>query len=208
MYRLNPNLREFLQSPAFWVRESFCAPMAVVGLVAVDRVARPGAPLGRIPAAVALPILVLWAIAAVSLWGASPSGRVQLLIGGTAARCPFVIGLLAMPQFVALMWILRQYAPVRLRLAGTYAGLAAGALGALIYSLQCPELAAPFVGVWYLLRMLMTAAIGAWRGPRLWRRLATFTHDLQQYFESRSSLILVCVDSLVHSIRIAAAPRC
>lgn len=65
--------------------------------------------------------------------------------------------------------VLRGLAPTRLRLAGAAAGFAAGSLGALVYSLHCPELAAPFLAIWYLLGMLIPTAIGAWLGPRLLR---------------------------------------
>jgi hypothetical protein len=58
-------------------------------------------------------------------------------------------------------------APTRLRLAGAAAGFAAGAVGALVYSVHCPELAAPFLGVWYLLGILIPTAVGALLGPRL-----------------------------------------
>ena len=49
------------------------------------------------------------------------------------------------------------------------AGLAAGAVGALVYTLHCPELEAPFLALWYVLGMLLPAALGAWVGPRLLR---------------------------------------
>jgi hypothetical protein len=48
-------------------------------------------------------------------------------------------------------------------------GFAAGAMGALVYSVHCPELAAPFLGFWYLLGMLIPTAIGMALGPRLLR---------------------------------------
>jgi hypothetical protein len=40
-------------------------------------------------------------------------------------------------------------------------------VGALTYSMHCPELAAPFIGTWYLLGMLATAAAGAMLGRRV-----------------------------------------
>jgi hypothetical protein len=67
------------------------------------------------------------------------------------------------------VWILKDLAPTRLRWTGAGAGLAAGSLGALVYTLHCPELAAPFIGVWYLLGMLIPTAVGALLGPRLLR---------------------------------------
>jgi hypothetical protein len=47
--------------------------------------------------------------------------------------------------------------------------LLAGATGALVYTLHCPELAAPFLAVWYLLGMLVPAAVGLLLGSRLLR---------------------------------------
>jgi hypothetical protein len=73
------------------------------------------------------------------------------------------------PAFVAVLWAMKGLAPTRLRLAGAGAGLLAGALGALVYTLHCPELAAPFLGVWYVLGILIPAAFGAVVGPRVLR---------------------------------------
>jgi hypothetical protein len=64
---------------------------------------------------------------------------------------------------------MRSAAPTRPAVAGAAAGLLAGGLGATVYTLHCPELAAPFIGVWYVLGMAIPAAIGAvagWFLPR------------------------------------------
>jgi len=54
-------------------------------------------------------------------------------------------------------------------LTGAAAGWLAGAVGACVYSLHCPEMAAPFVAIWYVLGMGMSAALGALAG-RHWLR--------------------------------------
>ena len=41
----------------------------------------------------------------------------------------------------------------------------AGAIAALVYALHCPEMEAPFIGVWYVAGMLIPAAAGALLGP-------------------------------------------
>jgi hypothetical protein len=38
-----------------------------------------------------------------------------------------------------------------------------------VYSLHCPELAAPFIGIWYLSGILIPTMLGAWLGPWLLR---------------------------------------
>jgi pimeloyl-ACP methyl ester carboxylesterase len=54
-------------------------------------------------------------------------------------------------------------------IAGAAAGFAAGAAGALVYTLHCPEMTAPFLGIWYVLGMLIPTAVGAELGPSLLR---------------------------------------
>jgi hypothetical protein len=134
--RLNPALSHAVVEPMFWIREAYCAALALLGFAAVTRLARPGTRLG---------------------------------LGKTAVVCPFLITLVAAPLFFSFLWVLRELAPTRLRLAGAAAGFAAGSLGALVYSLHCPELAAPFLGTWYLIGMLIPTALGAWLAPRLVR---------------------------------------
>lgn len=169
LLRLNPVLLHLGTEPRFWVREAFCVTLSLMGITAVHRLGRPGRPLGVVPLGVAAPVGVMWALAALALISVPPSARLPLILGHTARACPFLITLLAVPPFAAFVWILRGLAPTRLRLAGAAAGFAAGALGALAYTLHCPELAAPFVGVWYLLGMLIPATLGAGMGPRLLR---------------------------------------
>jgi hypothetical protein len=77
--------------------------------------------------------------------------------------------MLSAPVFAGVLWAMKGLAPTRLRLAGVAAGLLSGAVGALVYSLHCPELAAPFLGFWYLLGTLIPTAVGALLGPRLLR---------------------------------------
>ena len=60
---------------------------------------------------------------------------------------------------------MKGLAPTRLALAGAMAGLVSGAGGALLYALYCTEMAAPFLGIWYVLGMSIPAAIGAVVGP-------------------------------------------
>jgi hypothetical protein len=165
--RLNPALPHEVLEPMFWVRETYCAALGSLGLIAVARLARPGVRLGWVPAGIGAVVIVMWVLAVTVLLAASPQKRAHLFFGDTAAVCPFLIALVAAPLFIALAWVLRDLAPTRLRLAGAAGGFAAGSFGALAYSLHCPELAAPFIGVWYLLGILIPTAVGASLGPRL-----------------------------------------
>jgi hypothetical protein len=155
--------------PMFWVKLGYTLSLAVAGVLVVARLSVPGARLGRLPGALAAPVLAMWALGAVVLLGAAPAQRARLFYGDTWATCPIFIAVLAVPVFVATFWAMRGLAPTHLGLAGATGGFASGAIAAVAYSLHCPELAAPFIGTWYLLGMLIPTAVGALLGPRLLR---------------------------------------
>lgn len=166
---VRPDLAEATRLPMFWVKLAFPAALLAAALLAVLRLSRPGVRLGRVPAAVAAPVLAMWLLAAIVLLGAAPGERDELVLGQSAASCPITITLLSVPLFCSALWALKGLAPTNLALAGAAAGLFSGAGGALVYALYCPEMAAPFIGIWYLLGMLIPAAMGALLGPRLLR---------------------------------------
>jgi len=163
---VRPTLARDLSAPMFWTKEAFCVALSAAGLAAVLRLARPGRALGWVPGGVAAPLIGIWLVAAGALLAADAPGRTDLFFGQTAGVCPFRIALLSAPVLVAIFWAMKALAPTRLRLAG---GFAAGAVGALVYCLHCPELAAPFLGTWYVLGILIPTIIGALIGPRLLR---------------------------------------
>lgn len=169
LLKVNPALWLEAYKPMFWVRESYCAVLGVLGFISVVRLARPGLRVGLAPVGIPIAAIAMWVLAAATLAAAPPQDRARLIFGHTAAVCPFLIALVATPVLMALLWVMRSLAPTRLRWAGGASGFAAGSIGALVYTLHCPELAAPFVALWYLLGMLIPTAIGAWLGPRLLR---------------------------------------
>jgi len=163
------SLVQDLGTPMFWVKFAFVAWLAVGGWVAALRLARPGARLARVPGPLAEPVLVMWLLAAIALVGADADRRGELLLGQTWSACPLNIAVLSLPIFAAALWAMKGFAPTRLRWAGAAAGLFAGAAGAVVYAFHCPELAAPFLGVWYVFGMLIPTALGALIGPRVLR---------------------------------------
>ncbi len=166
---VRPDLASAALQPMFWVKVGFVAALVGAALLGVLRVSRPGRRLAGVPFALAAPVVAIWALAALVLVRAGSGERGQLFFGATADSCPLLIALLSAPLFVALMWVMRDLAPTRLRLAGAAAGFLAGAMGALVYCLHCPESAAPFIAFWSLLGMLIPTALGALLGPRLLR---------------------------------------
>jgi hypothetical protein len=166
---MRPNLNELIMMPAFWIKIAFVVCLAAAGWIASARLSTPGAGIAILPLLIALPILLIWMVAGMSLMHAAPGERGQLFWGHTWRYCPFLIAMLSLPLFVAALKIMRNLAPVRLRLAGATAGFAAGAAATVVYSLHCPEIAAPFVGFWYLVGIMIPTTIGVLIGPRVLR---------------------------------------
>lgn len=163
------DLGAVVAQPMFWAKSAYVLSLALASLYAVARLARPGLSLSGVAFALAAPVLLMWTLAALALTFASPAEREDLLYGRTWTSCPWLIAVLSVPAFVAIIWAMRGLAPTQLRLAGATAGLASGAIGTVVYSLHCPELAAPFLGSWYLLGLLISTSVGVALGPRLLR---------------------------------------
>jgi hypothetical protein len=160
-----PDIDSAARLPMFWLKLAFPLFVAVGSLFAVSRLSRPGVRLGWTPGALIATVAAMWLLAAFVLLSAAPSERPSLVMGSTWAYCLFYVPMLSLPVFVATLWAIEGLAPTRLVLAGAAAGLLAGATGALIYALHCPEMEAPFIGVWYVAGMLIPAAAGALLGP-------------------------------------------
>jgi hypothetical protein len=163
------DLQQALQGPMFWIKCAFVGSLLAAALFAAARLSRPGARLDGVVLLLVAPLLLMWALAGYVLISAAPAQRLALLLGDTWRLCPWLIALLSLPLFVAVIWAMRGLAPTRPRAAGFAAGLLAGAGAALVYCLHCPETTAPFIGLWYTLGMLIPAAVGALLGPRLLR---------------------------------------
>ena len=163
------DLAEAIRLPMFWVKLGFVASLVIVSLLAVLRLSQPGRQLNGLGYALVTPLLIMFLLAAAVLIDADPSQRLALLLGSTWTKCPLLIAMLSGPAFIAILWAMQGLAPTRLRLAGTAAGLLAGAIGALVYCLHCPEMEAPFIASWYLLGMLIPAATGTLLGCRVLR---------------------------------------
>ena len=161
---IRPDLSQALQSAPFWTKFSYTLVVALISLWIVERAGRPGVS-SRLPVALlTVPVIALGFLA---IWQLSqPSAdRDLLLMGHTAKVCSMLVIYLSVPLLAAAFWILRLMAPTRLRLAGAAAGLLAGSAAATVYAFHCPEIAAPFVFLWYSSGILLSTAAGALLGP-------------------------------------------
>jgi hypothetical protein len=152
---------------AFWIKFGFALALSAAGALAVRRLSTPGARIDVLAPLLGFPLLVLWSMAAWVLWEAPPQMRAALVWGQTWHVCTVLIVMLALPVFVAMLVVMRRRAPTRLRMAGAAAGLAAGAMAALVYCLHCPEMSPAFVGVWYVLGIAVMTLAGALVGPKV-----------------------------------------
>lgn len=156
-------------TPGPWVKVSYGLALMVAALVLASRLARPGMRQGGwvyLPVGVVCAMLV--AGAAIVLF-TPPGQRASALFGQTWLACPWMVLVFSLPAMLALFWAFKGLAPTRLRQAGFAVGLAAGASGALAYSLACPEASPTFVAVWYSLGIGLSTALGGTLGPRLLR---------------------------------------
>ena len=168
VWGINPALNAFAHTSTFWVKEIWIAALILGTWPLVLRLARPGVSAGRYPQL----LLAAWGtMAALGLWQLSSSsnttGLDQAWLGTSWQVCSVSIVLLALPLLAALMGVLRDMAPTRPAWCGAVAGLLAGGLAALIYSLHCPETAFAFLSVWYAAGMLAVGALGAVLGAKL-----------------------------------------
>jgi len=166
---LRPDMPGALGTPMFWVKLGYAGALALAGGAVTARLARPlGAVAGRAAWGI-VPLLAILLLAAWQMAAAAHAAQRGLVMGESARSCPLLILAVAAPVFAALVWELRGLAPTRLGLAGLSAGLTAGAAGAALYALHCPETGAPFVALWYTLGITLSGAFGWLTGPKLLR---------------------------------------
>lgn len=166
---LRPDLWLAMHGAAIWMKWGYTVSLAAVAIYATARLARPDPGSLRRLWLVSIPILGLAMLGVGELIRTPRSGWLDMWLGHTWSKCPWLVLMLAVPIFIGLLWSFRRLAPTRLRAAGAAAGLAAGAFSATIYCLHCPEVSAIFVLTWYSLGIFLAACIGALLGPRLLR---------------------------------------
>lgn len=160
-FGLRGDLAAHVPSAIYLYKAVAMACLVIAGLALVRAAGTPGASM-RLAAALAPAVLVLFA-GIVLLDDQVP------LTGARAVSVPvclLAIVLAALPGLALLLFALRRATPTRPAFAGGMAGLLAGSIGALAYTLSCVNDGAVFVTVWYSLAIVATAATGALVGRR------------------------------------------
>lgn len=158
-----------LATPAPWIKLGYVGTMAVAALWLVAALSRPVARLGG-PRALLAAVAVGMAVLAAAAWVQMPTqARMAALLGVSWMACPWNVLALSLPALALALWAMRGLAPTQARGAGFAAGVLAGSVGAVGYSLSCPEVSVVFVALWYSLGIVLTGAVGAVLGPRVLR---------------------------------------
>jgi len=166
---IRPDLGLAMRGATFWMKWSYTFSLAIAAVVMVVQFARPDSARLRWTWLLAIPVTLLAVLGIAELARTPPAEWLAMWLGNSWMVCPWLVLALAMPIFIGLLWSFRRLAPTRLRAAGAAAGLAAGALAAMVYCIHCPEVSAIFVLTWYSLGILLAASLGALLGPRLLR---------------------------------------
>jgi hypothetical protein len=156
-------------SVPFWRKTLFALSITGAALCLCVRLGRPDGALGVWPWILASPFLVLVVLALLEIRQTPPEDRVEVWLGKSAVACPWIIGALALPIFVGVLFAFRRLAPTRQRFAGFCAGCLAGGAATVVYVVHCPESAASFVATWYSAGILLPAMLGLLLGPRVLR---------------------------------------
>lgn len=119
--------------------------------------------------AFAVPMAALLVLALGSLIIRSPSTWEAAIRGETLLICLTAIPLLSLPTLAGTLWVLRKGAVSDAFRCGLLAGLLAGAVAVLIYSMYCTEDDPAFYGLWYTVGVSVSMLIGGLIGKRVLR---------------------------------------
>lgn len=150
-----------------WIKLIYAVLLLAGASFLAARLSRPVSSTAMGRAAVTSVVTLMLLAGAVTLIATPDGERWSVLLGQTWWICPWMLMTLSLPALIAILWAMRSLAPTRLKQAGFASGLVAGAVGAIGYSLVCPETSVAFVAVWYSLGIALTAWIGQWLGPKV-----------------------------------------
>jgi len=167
--RPRPDAVASLEQVRFLLKFAVTLSLAVAATGLVQRLVRPGMPLGAWRIALLLaPGLLLIGIAG-ELMALPQAGWMPALVGVNSRICLTFIPLMGLAPLALILLALRSGAPTRPALTGAVAGLIAGGISAAFYASHCPDDSPLFLAVWYTLGIGMLAGLGALLGRRLLR---------------------------------------
>ena len=150
--------------PRFLFKFVAAVSFAVPATWLAARLARPAVVAGR-PALLAVAPVLLAVACGLDLWLTPEATWQAQAMGHYAPYGVTCVPLFALAPLGGILYALSRGAPTNQRVAGLFAGLAAGGVGAVVYALHCPDDSPLFLTIWYSLAVAFTGAIGAFLGP-------------------------------------------
>ena len=142
------------------------ASLALPSLLLLWRLERPDAEPGALALWLIAPLALLAAAVVVELMVTPSSEWMARLVGHNMRYCTTMIPMMAAPILLALIWGMREGAPLHPGWTGALAGTASAGIAALLYATHCPDDSPLFVATWYPLATLICAGAGALLGRR------------------------------------------
>ncbi|HEV7325193.1 MAG TPA: DUF1109 domain-containing protein [Bosea sp. (in: a-proteobacteria)] len=143
--------------------------VAAIALTLFQSSLRPGLRAARCLPVVALPLLIVFGFAVLTLAQAPSEQWSGLVLGRNWRACLIAVPLYSLLPLAVLTALAHHGAPTNRRLTGACAGLASAGLATIAYSLHCPDDAAPFLATWYPLAIAVVTGLGALSVPRFLR---------------------------------------
>jgi hypothetical protein len=164
-----PDLDAALGTWRFVLKFVITMPLAIAATIAVLGMSRPGTWDRFHPIPLIAPVGLLAIAALFELFVLPRSLWMVRLVGSNAVNCLTLIPLLAIIPLAALLTALRRGAPRDPGRTGAAAGLAAAAIAATFYAVNCFDDSPLFVITWYPLATSVVVALGYVCGHRCLR---------------------------------------
>lgn len=155
---------EAAQTVRFLFKFVVTLSLGVTAYLAARAAVRPGAPLARKLALMALPAILLVGAIALELVALPQDQWATRLIGTNSLWCLGLIPSIGLMPLVILLGVMRTGAPTNPTIAGATAGLLAGGIAATFYAAHCFDDSPLFVATWYTLAVAALALVGAGAG--------------------------------------------
>ena len=166
---IRPDISAASMSAVFWIKIAYGGAYAAIGVMFLRQLARPCTRAIKGVALLAIPTALLSLLVANELLAAWRTGDASALAFASGWSCTLLIVALSIPLMAGIVWAFGEFAPSKLKAAGAAAGLTAGGLAAVFYSLYCVEVSATYLWTRYTVALAATSMIGALAGPRLFR---------------------------------------
>lgn len=169
MLGMRPDVDDAMHTMRFPFKFVVTIALAIVGLILVSRLERPGADWRAAARLLIIPALLIGGAVLLEMIVVPSSDWESRMIGNNSMICLTAIPAISIAPLVAIIIAMRYAAPTAPVRAGAAAGLTAAALAATLYASHCADDSPLFVVLWYSIAIALVTAVGAWLGSRVLR---------------------------------------